>query len=177
MSKGVKRIVAAASMLGAGILIAILTAGRNDPANDPQPSYNGKKLSELVVHLVDAHTLEDDVAAIRALFAIDTNAAPCLFRWMNYETPAWRQTLIGAARKAHLSHPKALTVDKREQFAEAAYTALMWLVAQHPEIATEAKKLLADTNTPLIVRNRARFIVDLSKPIDSPPMLQRDSIP
>jgi hypothetical protein len=167
MSKGVKLITAATCLLGAVILIALLPARSDDPSNDPQPSYNGKKLSAWVADLLRGK--KEGPRAVDAILAIGTNGAPCLFKWMTYKTPGWRQTLSAAATKAHFTKPKALTVDKREEFAEAAYTALMWLAGRYPEIATEAQKLLSDPNTPRITRNRAQFLVLLRNQIDSPP--------
>ncbi len=66
---------------------------------DPQPSYQGRRLSEWI-------KAEDEQAELGALLHMDTNALPYLVKWTCYGAHArWQRTLLTFCS----AHPSGLT--------------------------------------------------------------------
>jgi hypothetical protein len=77
--------------LGALILILALVAIRFSLRTNPEPSYNGRRLSEWIsIYATNnpSETTPDGEAAAIAIRCLGTNALPFLLEWIHIGTPA-----------------------------------------------------------------------------------------
>ncbi len=77
------------------VLVAIGAVPFWPGERQPEPKYNGKKLSDWL-EICRQHAWPDsDVSSAEdAVRSIGTNALPLLVKWMNYDEPAWQDKLF-----------------------------------------------------------------------------------
>jgi hypothetical protein len=127
-------------------IIAVILAVTLWP-REHEPEYNGVPLSKWLERYNDGNNPE----AAEALRHIGTNALPCLFRWIQYETPGWRNFLVHLHTRLPSSVQKTralhwLLDDKAEHRAELAAEAFGALGPNNP--ATDELRRLALTANP-----------------------------
>jgi hypothetical protein len=115
--------------------------------DEREPVYNGVPLSKWLERYKDGNNVE----ATQALRHIGTNALPFLLRWIQYETPGWRNFLNNLQARLPSSMQKTralhwLFKDKAEHRAELAAEAFGALGANTP--ATDELRRLALTDNP-----------------------------
>jgi len=105
---------------------------------DPQPSYQGRTLSQWLIsynrdrvqHTPQSPSLAD---ATNAVHHIGTNALPLLVKWISYEIPRWRRGFIGQ-----------FTQNPRTTRAYAALTGFEILGPEGAPAAPALNNLLSD---------------------------------
>src|SRR6266853_6636592 len=118
-------------ILAAGLLLAIATFAFWSA--EPEPRYNGMKLSEWLARFKDPPMVikwdeqnsrmiiremrltpgPSKEEAAEAIRQIGTNALPCLVRWVAYEKPAWKKWLLQISTNIPTVFRKALATKKR----------------------------------------------------------------
>ena len=159
-----RRWVIAGAVLTLVIVVFLLWPG------DPEPEYEGKKLSQWVTingwnaatfgnTLYMALSFEPTASqpAPVAIRAIGTNALPFLLKWIQYEPPRWRMRLMQLASRLPAGIQSSRFVmwavsSKREMLAENAIDAFRILGPQSAEAIPELGRLMKEklTSAPLV---------------------------
>jgi hypothetical protein len=113
-----------------------------------EPEYDGAPLSkwlERYIKSADGLQTNENLRAIRAIQHMGTNAFPFLLRWIQYETPGWRNFLNSLARRLpssvkNIRALRWLIDDKAEHRADLS-AEVFWLLRWTQDEVNELRRL------------------------------------
>lgn len=130
-----------------GVLAVV--AGLFWPSGEPEPRYQGKKLSEwIAVPYLNGTDLNDAKRAEAAVREIGTNALPYLIRWINHPTPVVPTRVDAAIEKLNQKTGQQWIAFRYKKSQRASYSAWAFhiLGPQAGPAIPQLTQLLRSTN-------------------------------
>lgn len=134
-------------ILGLVVVVGVIAYWQLRPRDEPK--YQGRYLSEWLdpdQNGMNGDNFDRDAAIARAAVRnIGTNALPCLLKWIDYESPAWRITLRRMLRRTRWYGMSEGQADRRAYLTTWGFT---FLETNAASAIPKLQALMKDTTKP-----------------------------